>query len=337
MLVRHIPPPEGKRKLLCKTDEATVSRIHTPGKLHDGMVERLQRYGKTHDCETATFKIRDLSRNYQTHQLIKIRSELESVSEPSYTSYHIMKFMALRLARTLFPENFIDASELRLFEKEGERYAAMYSDFVGDDNNVVQRRKKTMSRFYAMCDDGRRYSLLRSSDKKEHELNPDLAGAVRRLKKAGLIIPHPEANYHLSGGKTVFFEVEGINIGRLLGHIYSMDDTTRAVDAAYDLSFIWAVRASHIEHGAGMQTIFPKSFYEIALMMIKYGGPPGLWIFSAEGTRSGAGHFNNLLEGFKKHQKARIDIGNCGDTEQVSRLVPIDYDVHDILESEAKR
>ncbi len=46
--IMRAPPVEGKREIICKTDEARVSRIRGRPP-YDGMVERLQKVERTYE------------------------------------------------------------------------------------------------------------------------------------------------------------------------------------------------------------------------------------------------------------------------------------------------
>ncbi len=197
-------PVGGRRELICRGDEATVSRVRGV-RGYAGMVERLQRIPSYKEAiQLTTFNIWT-ARHGDMNLDIAIR--------PDTTTYHLLRFVSLRFAKAIFPENFVDCHEIRFFREEGHRYAATYSDFVPDDNGVVQRRKRYAEAFYAEEDEEQQEKIRERMHEKERKMNPSLVPTVRDLREVGgIILAHPEANYHLSDGSLVFFEIEGIDI-----------------------------------------------------------------------------------------------------------------------------
>src|SRR5208283_4720305 len=59
MLVKYAQPVKGKRELMCKTDEARVSRIWTDSSPYNGMVERLQTVKEYHPRRSQYFYIQN--------------------------------------------------------------------------------------------------------------------------------------------------------------------------------------------------------------------------------------------------------------------------------------
>lgn len=205
MKIRYCGPVKGRRELLCVGDEARVSRLHTHNK-YDGMVERLS-------------PVSDIESRFVVH----FGGNFDLSFYSSRVSYHLFKFLSLSLAKCLYPENIVNAPETRFFRRNGKLFAATYSDFVPDETGVIPRRAETMSKFYASPDDLR--DAVRSvSDAKEHSLNPKLGAVVANLHSAGLYPPHPEANYHLTAGRTVFFEISEIELPTVYQRIISLDD-----------------------------------------------------------------------------------------------------------------
>jgi hypothetical protein len=123
-----------------------------------------------------------------------------------------MKSLSLALAGTVFPENFVVMRELRLSKKKGALLAAYYSEFVPDESGIIARREKATRRFYEIEDIRERERIRDGLDAEERSLNPRLAPMIAEIGGNGLLMNHPEANYHVSGGRTVFFEIDGIEI-----------------------------------------------------------------------------------------------------------------------------
>jgi hypothetical protein len=199
--IRKAPPVRGIRESLCSSDEAAVSRIVSPRR-YEGLVERLQKPGMNALLMDTAFSIS------------LMREPLEGTYDVSSEEHHnfMLRFLALRLARSIHPDNFVNTRELRLHGRDSSGLtAAMYSDFVPDEGGVIARRTEFSRRFYSSEDDGERKSIQLKSNAAEHSANPSLANHQRLMELSGIFIPHPEANYHVSGGKTVFFEVLGID------------------------------------------------------------------------------------------------------------------------------
>jgi hypothetical protein len=225
MSVKIAPPVRGlgKRTALCKGDEARVSRICLgPGK--KDLVERVQPF------HNDVF----LSQEFA----ISIRQGYDKVWPPSDAAYHLQKFFSLRLAKALFPENFPECKEIRLFSRFGHMMSATYSDFVADETGVVARRAKNMKQYYRMLYSptdsesfGHAKAFCSQCDETENKLNPALAPLVRKMHISGIGISHPEANYHIEGGKTVLFEVNGLRLMRAYAASCASPNRQAALDA----------------------------------------------------------------------------------------------------------
>jgi hypothetical protein len=200
--------PQGRREPLCVGEEARISRIRSRNR-YDGMVERVQQLGvdpgKGSTAGEGNFIF-----------YLSPGDRMDDYHFPSILPhYQVMKFLSLRFAKIVFPENFVDARQMRFFEEDGKRYAAMYSDFIPDSSGVIARRREAMLRFYEV-DDALRQSIRESLDSAERRINPKLIQDMEMISKTGIGIPHPEANHHLAGSKNVFFEVEGIDISKAI-------------------------------------------------------------------------------------------------------------------------
>ncbi|MFH0738153.1 MAG: hypothetical protein V1827_06390 [Candidatus Micrarchaeota archaeon] len=191
-------PIEGRRVPLCRTDEAAISRVSTK----DGreLVERLQQFSASTESQSTTSFELAYPDNHSVHIC------------PRRSVYHVMKALALDAARSLFPDNFLHLHEIRFFREGDQRFSASYSDFIPDETGVMGRRKEAMDAYYRSDDHAVRLLIREGSERIERGLNPDLAPAIARTAEAGIRVPHPEANYHLHAGKTIFFEVGGIDI-----------------------------------------------------------------------------------------------------------------------------
>ncbi|MEW6721960.1 MAG: hypothetical protein AB1324_01725 [Candidatus Micrarchaeota archaeon] len=196
------PPSGGKRERLCSSDEAEVS-LMLSGRMK-GMVERLQAPGRDAERE-GTFSISDFG-----------GGDFVFMTGPSRADYHVLKALSLCLAGELFPGGFVDIAELRLSGRGGGIASASYSSLVPDESGVIGRRREAMERFYAAEGREAREDILFDADFEERRRNPMLRPLAGKAWIAGLRVPHPEANYHVSGGRTVFFEVDAIDMRRAL-------------------------------------------------------------------------------------------------------------------------
>lgn len=202
MTVLLAPPIRAKKELICRGDEATVSRILS-GR-YKGMVERLQR-GPRAITQYFDIKLGD-------H--VQQRKDFGNNTLP----YHLLHYLALRLAYRLFPENFPRAHTLHI-SKEGTVCSAMYTDYVPDGNGRLKRTASAMKRYYEGNSDQEREAIRLAADEVEHALSPGLSHLVDEIQSAGLKVPHPEANYHLSGENLVFFEIWKVDFPRTLNYL----------------------------------------------------------------------------------------------------------------------
>ena len=219
----------GKRKVICRGDEATVSRIFLGSGKKD-LVERIQSF------ETNMPLDHDFIISFRPENDLRIGRNIQWL--PASAAYHLQKFFSLRLAKALFPENFVECRDIRFFTRSGHGMAATYSDFVADESGVVARRARNMKQYYRML-----YSradpesleharaFRRQCDEKENNLNPALAPLVRRIRTSGIHITHPETNYHVENGKTVLFEVNGITLLRAYAASCASPNRQAALDA----------------------------------------------------------------------------------------------------------
>ncbi len=187
MRILFAQPPPGERVPICTTDEARIRRIQCPSGCPE-MVERIQPIERR---TSHNFKL-GKSRFFQDR-----------------TTYHILKFLAVALARTKYPNNFVDMNELRIF-RQGQLVAASYSKPVSDETGVAQRRSDAMRSFYEETDPSKKEEIRERANALENEITPGLQSMPVMLYWEGIGIPHPEANYQVSNGEIVFFEVDQI-------------------------------------------------------------------------------------------------------------------------------
>ncbi|NYZ74080.1 ankyrin repeat domain-containing protein [Candidatus Micrarchaeota archaeon] len=220
------PRVPARRRTICKSDEAVVSRLSCKGEFerYDGMVERLQKieYPGPHMSQSFAFRVGEGGRG-------------DFLFEQSDRMYHILKFMALDTANALFPGHFLKAHELRVFRKGGAEYAATYSDFVRDLSGAG---KRTMEARELFKNEGLRVRI--AADRREHELTPELGPLMEAVAAAGIIIQHPEANYHLTENGIVFFEVDGIGLPKALDEGKRRFSKTKELDSLDKLAGMYA-------------------------------------------------------------------------------------------------
>lgn len=220
-------------------DEATVHRILPPPKprvsKYAGLIERWQRVEE------------------QTGQRFWLDEQIYGQSQPAY---HVLRFLALGLARTMFPDNFVEALELRLFVQQEIQWSVMYSKYVHDERGS-QARRRAHRRQYENTEGEERSVARRVADGIERGLTPDLVSLAGRMRKEGIVVAHPEANYHVSGGRIVFFEVQEVNGLRLLEaarHHRNREEVLRQAATLYTVAIKeWASR-EELHQGRGRKT-----------------------------------------------------------------------------------
>ncbi|MDO8553530.1 MAG: hypothetical protein Q7S22_01880 [Candidatus Micrarchaeota archaeon] len=204
MRIHCAPPVKTDKTQFFRGDEATVSRITGKGR-YNGMVERLQ----------------DMNPYVESRFKAKDGKGLPIL--PVYSrdnEYHLLKFLAGLLTKRLFPDNFLSLRELRFFEEKGKfPVAVTYSDFVVDDTDAMKRATETSRLWYGADNDRTKLQIRSRADAYEHLLNPELSRLSDQFLAVGLDLAHPECNYHIAGGKTIFFEVEGLNLVITLKHL----------------------------------------------------------------------------------------------------------------------
>ncbi|MFH1685817.1 MAG: hypothetical protein ABH983_05950 [Candidatus Micrarchaeota archaeon] len=156
---------------------------------------------------------------------------------PSSLFYHIFKFQALRYARSLFPSNFISARELRISGSS----CNTYSDFVPDETGVI-RRQTTARSMFDLAPETERHHVVEQANAIERELNPELLKLIKKFKSAGLTLAHPESNFHVSSGNTVFFEVTEIDIEVAFNYLFKNHPTDPEAHANFVLFLATSIK-----------------------------------------------------------------------------------------------
>ncbi|MBU0532255.1 hypothetical protein KKB44_02055 [Candidatus Micrarchaeota archaeon] len=229
MTIVVAPPLEGKRTSLCEGSEAVVFKLRTKAGV---LVERLQK--PTTDGRFAfSLGVGFEVRVYDISSL-----------------YHVYKFQALRLGRAMFPDHFVNVRRLHL----SDGGYLTYSDLVPDETGVIARIADARRRFASMDSDEEKKKIRRHAEHIEHSLAPGLASIVQRLADAGLIIAHPEANYHITGGKIVFFEVANLDLMLAATHVFeNMPDNE---DARNNLALIHATALKLDSYHLSLEELF---------------------------------------------------------------------------------
>jgi len=226
-------PVEGKRQSITEGDEAKISRIiSTPERRYQGMVERIQ-------------EINERDTGQPARLFLSLRGTKKALMEfqyyPCQLEMHMLRHIATRLAKILYPKNFINYRELRFFNDGDATFAANYSDFVSDENGALKRvedlRKRIrgtvrnesakhmiLGQIYAMTAMSR---MIATGNKAEDRRNPELIEVSDAMMKEGIHVAHPQLNYHVSNGRTVFMEVGGVDLVKSLAACQSRNKTVR--------------------------------------------------------------------------------------------------------------
>ncbi|MFA5930440.1 MAG: hypothetical protein WC861_06170 [Candidatus Micrarchaeia archaeon] len=219
-------PHKASKKKIHKGEEATASRISCANPFFNGLVERKERLERPHVLFDKCLR----------SQSFHIKS-LYVHADSDTANGQIMKYRTLRLAHALFPENFPRARALRFSKRDGRQYGSMYSDFVPDETGCIPRKEKYLKECYKLDSEtspdakGIAFDSLRT---KKREFNqdermrcPQISTAENAVKEAGILITHPEANYHVVGGKPVFFEPENSDFELAMAHARTLNGTRR--------------------------------------------------------------------------------------------------------------
>lgn len=180
-------PVSARREFICNGDEARVSRILTGP--YEGLVERLQT---------------DVPKEFLKTFDIKHGANIFYSAKYYHPLYHAMKFLSHLYAKKVLPDHFPFFHELRVYHGKKTVYSS-YSDFVPDQTDTLVRKAVARKRYYKENDP----SIRLESDEIENILHPELKEAIGKLVQAGIVIHHPEANFHFNGN-IVFFDIDGL-------------------------------------------------------------------------------------------------------------------------------
>ncbi len=226
--LRIMPAPQiAKREHICNGEEARVSRVWTRNMPWlDGLVERKQQIGRHTGREKTLFHGNDATNSI----------------DDSQAHYHYFNYTALKLGRTLFPENFPDLRAHRVFGERGKQVFAYYSAFIPDTTGVIGRRAGNISRYYAIETLEARKEMRAEADARERLSSSALCRGMDALGKAGIVLDHPEANYHEDGkGNAVFFEVQGLDVPKLVSALKCLSQGRKKERAHLFLAMNYAV------------------------------------------------------------------------------------------------
>jgi hypothetical protein len=214
MTITLAPPIKAKKEPICRGDEATVSRIMS-GR-YKGMVERLQDSSKCCFPDGMPFQMLQVAVGPESESLL----DIHSVPNTSIM-YPVFQFLSLRAAGLLFPGNFVFPRHLRLSVSPSGITSEMYSDFVSDDSGRILRTEGYRQLFYGPDCSSRaeKLAVLMEADEAERNLCPALVPLVEAVQGAGITPAHPEANYQLSRGNIVLFEIQKLDLVAAVDYI----------------------------------------------------------------------------------------------------------------------
>jgi hypothetical protein len=218
MTIKVAPRPDiSKKTLICQGSEACTSKFRISRGI---LVERFQDYN-----------------GEPTNHIFFLSSSpgYDLVVSPGDRRYYLLKYQSLRLARVLFPKHFVNMNFMHLFDES----CAMYSDFVPDDSGALKRAIRARKRYDASEDPGERISILEEFARNERQINQELVPLIKIIENAGISVGHPEANYHVRNGNTILFEIDGIDLPRLLSHLVDYAGTWKE-DPLHHISLIIA-------------------------------------------------------------------------------------------------
>lgn len=212
------------REKICRGEEASVSRIATvayPFSRAKGLVERRVRHlpnGKVHQVFHICCKHRG-------------RADTSQYSEKKRSpGGEMLSFLALRLSHAIFPENFPRVLALR-YSNSGKT-SAIYTEHVPDLTGTIARKKAGMLEFHNEKDRLLREAIRANLDLYEREACPAMHTASGTIWNAGIIIPHPEMNYHYDGKNPVFFEANAVFLHKAAQAILSLPEGAQQRRAA---------------------------------------------------------------------------------------------------------
>ncbi|MEM4634114.1 MAG: hypothetical protein QW275_03090 [Candidatus Anstonellaceae archaeon] len=242
--------PEAKsRKLISKGEEASVylTKFKNPFLSKKVLVERIcdvSLSGMRLEEGNAAVEIEKKNPPFQLLQSFFPQSFFLKGTFPSirFDSFHgqFLFYYSLRLAHTLFPDNFPLVRALRFSSYMHGTFSHIYSDFVPDLNDAIPRKAKIFSQYMKISNPEKQASFKRDADATEHLICPRLKKDVSKIGKAGLILAHPETNYHFTKKGCVFFEINGIDLKKLISYIENIGDSGVKKKAKIYLSLLLA-------------------------------------------------------------------------------------------------
>lgn len=259
--VSYTKRPAGRRELIARGDEATVTRLVGGG--YDGMVERLQHSNQGHSKDPF----------YPFYE----RANDGQLPIPGHRpETFVIRFFHLAFSKLIFPDNFINVTEMKLQKTTSGLLAAAYSDYVQTSEDAIQRRRQHYHQYYAPAGkefhdnlppvqteiaiqklrrDSRKISndeksakmqLRYSIDHQEFVKEPGLLLKTEETLKAGILISHPSMNYGLDhNGNIVFFEVDSISLNQA---VVAANNSTQRNEAIGLLAMSLAVALKGAAH-----------------------------------------------------------------------------------------
>ncbi|VVB58993.1 Uncharacterised protein [Candidatus Anstonella stagnisolia] len=215
------------RTKICTGEEATVFRINKTGNPffrslieRNGLAERRLAMLRDNEPVDVASAHKKQVRGSRSHDLgVAVRRFWSGTMAGQVLNFHFM-----RLANVLFPQHFPKVHALRFCEgREGKMEVRLYTEFVPDGNGAIARKQEALGKFRELMESGRSWDYLRlKSDARERSVCKGLKEAAKKVRAAGLLMDHPEANYHEREGVPVFFEVDGVAMKELVEHIKNM-------------------------------------------------------------------------------------------------------------------
>ncbi|MEM4348544.1 MAG: hypothetical protein QXN37_03170 [Candidatus Anstonellaceae archaeon] len=133
----------------------------------------------------------------------------------------ILQYYSLKLAATLFEAYFPKPHALRFFCQDGILNSLMYLEFPFE-NNAIKRKTKSTKKHDPLAERKRRKSFL-SMDKIERQYLT--FPFVFEISKAGIIHSLSPLNYYLANEHSVFFEIDGLNLHKVVRYIELLPQT----------------------------------------------------------------------------------------------------------------
>ncbi|MDD5594286.1 MAG: hypothetical protein PHG97_06075 [Candidatus Margulisbacteria bacterium] len=266
--VSYTKRPAGQRKLIARGDEATVTRL--VGGEYNGMVERLQHSNQDR------FKA-DLF--YSFCNSIPGRLPTGLLPIPYYRpEKFVVNFFQLAFSKLIFPDNFINVTEMKLQRTKSGLLTSFYSDYIQIREDTIQQRRQNYHQYYAPTGerlpkglssdqaeitiqkcrrDPRKRSedeilakklLATSADGQEYEKEPTLLSKFDEISKAGIFVVHPSMNYGIDhNGNIVFFEIESISLNQAVKEANNSKQRNEAIGLLAMSLAIALKGAAHLE------------------------------------------------------------------------------------------